>query len=202
MKLGEIRNEPFTTTTTQQKLMNVILIFLIGSLLGILSKFADGTVLGLVGTHIGFWIVIATFIAVRSRSPKAAAVHVFVFLASMLMSYYIYSMILFGFFSTYCFLAWGSIALSSPIGGYFVWYSRGEGWIAALLASLPISILVLDGYSFYYTFKLIQGLDIVFAIVLLFSLNRSRVQQLRIVVLSTVLFILLQRLGILYLLPS
>lgn len=62
----------------------------------------------------GIWVLIATLIAVYSKTQISAALNTFMFFIGMLTGYYIYSAFLFGFFPTSYFLPWGSIALASP----------------------------------------------------------------------------------------
>lgn len=132
-------------------------------------------------TRLGIWILLATIIAVWSRNPRIGALKVFVFFVGMLLIYYIFSMWLFGFFPTYYFIRWGLIALASPIGAYIVWFSRGNGWIAALCAALPISLLVSEGYPFFYMFVITLGFDILAVIILFLVLKMNKKQWLRVI---------------------
>jgi hypothetical protein len=197
-KLVYIRAKSDQVPPLQKRLVRVLFVFMLGALLGFLAKFTDGTVVGLIGTYLGFWIVVTTIVAVRSRSPKAAALHTFIFLMAMILVYYFYSMELFGFFPKDYFIAWGGFALLSPVGGYAVWFAKGNGWIAALCAALPISVLLVEGYSFFYTFSIPQGVDIISAVLLFFLLPANHFQRLRMLPIVTVLFFLMERLGVLY----
>ncbi|MEH7352953.1 DUF6518 family protein [Neobacillus drentensis] len=201
-KLVYIRAKSEKVPPLQQRLVRVLFVFMLGALLGFLAKYTDGLVVGLIGTYLGFWITVTTIIAVRSRSPKAAALHAFVFLIAMLLVYYIYSMLLFGFFPKYYFIAWGSIALISPIGGYAVWYAKGNGWIAALCAAFPISLLLVEGYSFFYTLSIPRGFDIILAVLLFIILPANYFQRLRMLPIVTGLFFLIEQIGLLYYLPG
>lgn len=156
--LRQIRSESQAPTTVQQKVAWVVAVMLLRATLGLLAKFFDSTpVVGLIGTYLGFWIFAATVIAAWSRSPVAAALHVFSFFVAMLVAYYAYSMILFGTFNRYYFLAWVTASLISPLCAVIAWYARGKGWAAALCASLPIALLLLSGLAFY----LFRTLDVV-----------------------------------------
>jgi len=201
-KLVYIRAKSDQVPPFQQRLVRVLFVFMLGALLGFLAKSTDGSVAGLIGTYFGFWIAVTTIITVRSRSPKAAALHSFVFLFAMLLAYYIYSMVLFGFFPMYYFIAWGSIALLSPIGGYVVWYAKGNGWRAAFCAALPISLLLVEGYSFFYTLSIPRGFDIILAGLLFIILPANHFQRLRMLPIVTVIFFLIERLELLYYLPG
>lgn len=158
--LNKIRGEQLASATIQQKTLQLLSLFALGMLLGFIAKYSDTIPSnGIIGnvwcvisdiiTRLGIWILLATIIAVWSRNPRIGALKVFVFFVGMLLIYYIFSMWLFGFFPTYYFIRWGLIALASPIGAYIVWFSRGNGWIAALCAALPISLLVSEGIRFF-----------------------------------------------------
>jgi len=198
----QIRANSATPYTTQQKMWKILFVLVLGALLGFLAKYTDGTMIGLIGTNLGFWIFVTTIVAAWSRTPVAAALHAFVFLAAMLIVYYVYSMLLFGFFPRYYFYAWGSIALLSPIGGYLVWFARGTGWAAAICAALPISFLLVEGYSFVYTFSFPQGFALLAAVILYLCLPANGSQRLRMLPIVLTLSVVLERIGILTYLPG
>lgn len=201
-KLVYIRAKSLKVPTIQQKLLRVLLVFILGVFLGFLAKVTDGLDFGLIGTYLGFWIVVTTIIAVRSRSPKAAALHVFVFLIAMLIVYNIYSMVLFGLFPMYYFIAWGSVVLLSPIGGYAVWYAKGNGWRAALCAAFPISVLLAEGYRFFYTLSIPSGFAVISAVLLFIVLPANSFQRLRMLPILAALVFLIEWFGLLYYLPG
>ncbi|MCM3706322.1 MULTISPECIES: DUF6518 family protein [Cytobacillus] len=148
--LEYVRAKNIEQLAFKRKMGMVLVIFLTGALLGLLAKYTDGTVLGLIGSGLGFWIAAASLLAAWSRTPKDAGLHVLAFFSAMLSAYYLYSMILFGFFPKSQFIFWGGIALLSPICGYAIWFARGEGWRAAFCAAMPISLLIGESFSFIY----------------------------------------------------
>ncbi|MBO0960504.1 hypothetical protein J1P26_12440 [Neobacillus sp. MM2021_6] len=187
-KLVYIRAKSDRVPPLSQRVVRVLWVFLLGALLGLSAK--------LIGTYPVFGVVVASIIAMRSRSPKVAALHVFVFLTTMIITYYIYSMVLLGFSPKDDLIYWGGIALLSPLAGYLVWYAKGNGWRAAFCAALPISMLLVKGNNFFYTFSVSSGLA-VFAAVLLFSiLPANHFQRLRMLPMVTLLFFLLEWLGV------
>lgn len=95
---------------------------------------------------------------------------------------------LFGFFPKYYFIRWGIIALASPIAAYIVWFSRGDGWTAALSAAMPIGLLISEGYPFAYMFQITLEFDILSAFILLLILPINKKQCLRIFI-STLLIV-------------
>ena len=115
--------------TAKQMTKQLCACFLFGALSGVIAKYSDtvpsNSQMGMffdfissVTTRLGIWVLIATIIAAWSRSPKVAAINVFTFFAGMLLAYYKYSQVLFGFFPTYYFLRWGSIAIASSLAAY------------------------------------------------------------------------------------
>lgn len=200
-KLDSVRVKSDIDITVKQKIFRLSAIFLLGAVLGFLAKYLDSVpVLGEIGTYLGFWVLVATLIAAWSRSPMAAALHVFAFFVAMLIAYYLYSMRLFGFFPKYYFIAWGGIALISPICAYIAWYTRGVGWIAAFCASLPIALLLLEGYSFFYTLSIPNGFDVFAAVLLFMILTDEGKQRLRILLCTAIVFLVFWRLDIISLL--
>lgn len=193
---------------TKQKVIRIVLFFIFGIFSGFLAKYVDtipsnGTIGSLINiisnisSRIGIWVFIATIIAAWSRTPKAGAIHVFVFFVGMLLAYYIYSMKLFTFFPTYYFIRWGLIALLSPLAAYVVWFSRGSSWIAVLCAALPIGLLASEGYNFLYTFSPVSGFDLIAAIILFFILPKSKYQYLKVLVFTIFISILLRKFDVL-----
>lgn len=181
---------------------------LLGLVFGLVAKTIDQipasrsfgslmNVIGNISSGIGVWVAIATIISCWSRAPQAGAAYVFLFFAGLLISYYAYSMRLFGFFPTYYFLRWGAIALVSPLAACIVWFGRGEGWGAAIAAALPVGLLASQGYSFFYTFSAIAGFNILAAMVLLIILPKDRYQRIRTLPIMLVVAFSISRLNVL-----
>lgn len=190
MNVNEIRTYEKNSLSKKQVGINVILFFVIGMVLGIVPKYMDtvpsngviGSTINVIAnifSQIEVWVLIATIISSWSKTPISAALNVFMFFFGMILSYYIYSMKLFGFFPSYYFIRWGLIALLSPFGAYVTWYGRGQGWIAALCAALSIGLLMSKGYSFFYLFDISSGFDLIAAILLFFILPINKNSVLR-----------------------
>ena len=203
--LNKVRNQDVLDLTMKQKAIRFLLIFLLGIMLGFGSKYIEGIPhIGQVGdvldtlasifTQIGIWVFIATIISAWSRNPKMGGIYVFLFFSGTLLAYYAYSMKLFGFFPTYYFIRWGVIASMAPLAAYIVWFSRGEGWIAAFCASLPIGLLVYQGYGY---FSIVTRLNLIFAIVLLIILPKGKYQLFRIIPFAIAVAVILKKFSIL-----
>ncbi len=196
-RLERIRTRAGTDLAGQQQLLRVFLALAFGAVMGLVAKGTDGvSVVGDIGTHLGIWVLTATVLAAWSRSPQAAALHVFAFFAGMLGAYYAYSTVLFGFFPRYYLAFWGGVALLSPIAACVAWYARGNGWPAALCASLPVALLLAEGYPFYYTLGIPQGFACLAAALLFVALPAGWAQRLRTIPFVIVEFLLIRQLGL------
>jgi hypothetical protein len=184
-----------------------LLFFALGILIGFIAKYSDTipsnglmgniwSVIKDITSRLGIWVLLATVIAVWSNSPKTGAIKVFAFFVGMLLTYYTYSARLFGFFSTYYFFRWGLIALVSPFAAYIVWFGRGQGWIAALCAALPIGLLAAQGYSFLRTFAVGPGFDFLAAVTLYIVLPKWKYQHLKVLPLVLVVTFLIRHFNV------
>lgn len=153
--------------------------FVFGALLGLVSKHFDSTsIIGDITTRPGIWVLLVTLVSAYSRTPKAAALHTFVFLFGMLLAYYAYTTWLFGFFPARVATAWGVFALLSPAAGYGLWFARGRGWPAVLAGAIPAGFLLSQGYPFYYTHSVVLAFDLAVAALLLLVLPAGRPERL------------------------
>lgn len=207
-RLHKIREAQFASLTVRQKIFQVLWSLAMGMLLGFIAKYSDtipangwtGSVWGLVRdvtSDLGIWVFAASLLAGWSSNPRMGAGKVFFFFVGMLVVYYIYSAWLFGFFPAYYFFRWGVIALASPLAAYMVWYGRGNGWLAACCAAMPIAFLVAEGSSFVYTFAPVQGLALLYAAILFFVLPIDKKQWLRILPAALLIVLILKKFDVL-----
>jgi len=127
--------------------------FIIGIVLGIIAKFADGRNLlyyfpifaDIIG-RFGIWVWVAALIAVRSKTPWLAAVRSFVFFIGMLSAYYGYTVLLLNFFPKSQMILWGIIAMLTPFGGFLIWLIHKNKYYANLIASLPFVLFFTEWY--------------------------------------------------------
>ncbi len=95
---------------------------ILGFILGLTAKLVDVPAI----THIfpifddifgrfGVWIFTATLLAVFSITPLHAAIRGFSFFISMLLTYYVYTILLLGFYPKSQIILWGFVSLISPI---------------------------------------------------------------------------------------
>lgn len=145
---------------------DMIIYLILGTLLGIISKFLD--TISVDGSwwayilhyfaelfsRLGIWVLIAIIIAGYSKTLTKAAVNTFTFFIGMLLSYYLYSAYLFGVFPTSYFLVWGSIALVSPLLAIIVWKIKNNEKNAIYLSALPMGVMLSLslGIDFFYMY--------------------------------------------------
>ncbi|GKV67153.1 hypothetical protein NCCP2331_33060 [Sporosarcina sp. NCCP-2331] len=96
---------PTNVMGKKQKANSVLFSFIFGFASGLIAKILDSTLipnelsfLGLIGSNLGVWIFILSLVAAYSYTPKLAATRVFVFLISMLFSYYMYTILILNLF--------------------------------------------------------------------------------------------------------
>jgi hypothetical protein len=175
---------------------------LLGFVCGIVAKATDSvSIIGDIGTNLGVWVFVATMVAYFSKTRLLAAMNTFLFFIALLAAYYLYAQIAFGFFSHAYFLGWLIVAMVSPIGGLVVWFSRGEGWLAVLCASLPIALLIAEGYPAYYTVQIPLIFDLCCAVILLLVLQKTWRNRGMTFVFSCALAFLIDRFYVLSYLP-
>ena len=138
----------------KNKISDFIFCLVLGLILGITSKYLDTVAVdgswmtnvlnfwGDLFTRLGIWVLIGTIVAAYSKTLIRAAINTFLFFIGMLISYYVYSAYIFGFFPTSYFILWGSIALLSPLLAMIVWKAKNNGRLAVILPALPMGLLL------------------------------------------------------------
>ena len=136
-----------------KKVFYSIAIFLLGIVLGIVSKFLDTTPsneLPFIIESLDFrnffgrfaiWILIAVCISIYSNSSIRAAINVFGFFVGMVTSYYLYSEFVAGFFPRSYALIWFGITAISPLLAFVCWYAKGKSKPAFMLSILILAVL-------------------------------------------------------------
>ena len=148
--LNSIRKEE-KQLSLKRKIINTILLLLLGIILGLISKWLDSRYfdiplldyldLGNFFSNISIWLLIALFISVYSASPKRASINVFIFFLGMTISYHSYTIIFNGFNPKNYMLLWYGITLVSPILAYFVWYVKSNNKYTIILSSIIVFVM-------------------------------------------------------------
>ena len=138
-RLNQIRTP--NRCSIKSALISATLIFVVGVVLGIFSKWLDNLALdstiwwhrlfetldlGNFFSDFAIWLLIAMVIAVFSPSAMRAAHNVFVFFAGMCVAYHAYTVLLSGFNPSSYMMIWYGITLISPFLAMLCWYAKGK----------------------------------------------------------------------------
>ncbi len=128
-----------------------LLLACMGLLLGAGCKILDifTTNLGNLFSQMSIWIFLCTLISIYSSTPARAAFNVFLFCAGMLCSYYVTAEVTASVYSRIFVYGWAVFSLFSPLLAMIVWYAKGKGWMANLLASGVIAAILILAFLLF-----------------------------------------------------
>lgn len=190
-----------------RKIINTSLIFLLGIIFGIFSKWLDNlsindTVwwqhilgvldLGNVFSELGIWIFIAITISVFSKTPLRASLNVFLLFIGMTVSYHLYTIYVSGFNPKSYMMIWYTITLISPILAFICWYAKSKNKISLMISSLILTVMFILSFSigmWYFYFKsIIDTILFIGAILVLYVSPKNSVYNLLIALLLAFVF--------------
>ena len=160
--LEQVRKPQDNISFTKQ-IAETVGIILLGFVLGILQKRMDGAPDNVfllvmqqfdVGNYFGrlaIWILLATIISVYAKSPLRASINTFFFFISMLAGYYLYCNYVLGFLPRTYMMMWMVIAFVSFFMAYICWYAKGNGYIAIIISSVIIGVLLAQAFNLNFT---------------------------------------------------
>ena len=170
-----------------RKIINTIAILLLGIALGTFSKFLDfrqaelPSVLmaidGALDVHnflgrFAIWVLIALCISIYSNSAIRASVNVFALFAGMVVSYYLYSNYVAGFFSRSYAMIWVGFTMISPFLAFVCWYAKGKSRPAFVLSVLILAVL--SNMTFVYGWGYFKARSVLELIVFIIGLTVLR----------------------------
>ncbi len=190
-------------TSLSQKLLYSFLIFLMGIILGVISKALDETPSNLLPlflerldlrnffSRMGVWIFFAVVISVYSKSPIRAAINVFLFFVGMVGSYYLYTIVIAGFFPKSYMMIWIIMTLVSSIMAFICWYAKGEGKIAICISSIILMFISRQAFAFgFWYFDIRNILELLLWILTIVVLYQSPKQIVKVVTIGLLLYFL------------
>ncbi|MFJ7826619.1 hypothetical protein [Psychrobacillus sp. NPDC096623] len=91
---------------------------------------------------------LAVVISVYSKSPVLSAVNVFLFFVGMVGSYYLYTVLVAGFFPKSYMMIWIIMTCISPFLAFVSWYAKGTGIIAISISSIIFVFISRQAFTF------------------------------------------------------
>ncbi|WP_404448017.1 hypothetical protein LG307_03190 [Sutcliffiella horikoshii] len=186
-----------------KKVVASSLLFLTGVMLGVLSKMLDETASNLLPSFLqvwdlrnffsrmGVWLFLAMLIALYSKSPVRAAINVFAFFVGMVGSYYLYTVMVAGFFPKSYMMIWIMMTVISPFVAFVCWYARGKGLPAILISSLLVMFMSRQAFAFGFWYLDIRNiLEFLLWIATIIVLYQTPKQLIKVVAIGLFLYFL------------
>jgi len=207
--LNELRRP--INISLSKKFLYSTLILMAGIILGIISKVLDETASNLLPyflevldlrnffSRVGIWIFLAVLISVYSKSPVRSAINVFLFFSGMVGSYYLYTVMIAGFFPKSYMMIWIVMTVISPFMAFVCWYAKGKGIIAISISSIIFMFISRQAIAFgFWYFHIKYNLELLLWIATIFVLYQSPKQIIKVVITGTFLYFLTAQTNLLW----
>ena len=186
-----------------RKFLYSTLIFIAGIILGLVSKMLETTlsnslpyfleVLDLRNflSRMGVWVFLAILISVYSKSSIRSAINVFLFFVGMVGSYYLYTVLVAGFFPKSYMMIWIMMTCVSPFLAFVCWYAKGKGLIAISISSIIFMFISRQAFVFgFWYFDISNMLEFLLWIATIFVLYQSPKQIIKVVAIGFPFYLL------------
>lgn len=187
------------------------LILIVGIIFGVISKVLDETASNLLPyflevldlrnffSRMGVWIFLAVLISVFSKSPVRAALNVFLFFVGMVGSYYLYTILIAGFFPKSYMMIWIIMTVISPFMAFVCWYAKGKGTIALMISSVIFMFISRQAFAFgFWYLDVINILEFLLWIATIFVLYQSSKQIIKVVSIGLLFYFLTAQTNLLW----
>ena len=164
--LNSIRKEN-NNLSFKRKIINSLLILLLGIVLGFISKWFDSRTfnsfldyldLGNFFSDMAIWLFIALIISIYSKSPIRASINVFLFFLGMNTSYHLYTILFNGFNPKSYMMIWYSLTIISPVLAYICWYAKGKSILSIIIDTCIILVMLVSCFSIGMWYFDIKGI--------------------------------------------
>ena len=160
----------------KKMLLNPIAMFLIGLLLGVVSRLLDIFTdnLGNIFSQMAIWILFGVLISIYSSSKKSAMINILPFCIGMLITYYFVAFVTKGVYSNVFIVGWTVFACLSPIMAYFAWMTKEKGVLPKIIS---VGIVLVSFLSSAILFDRIRFYDIIINGVLIYFLFVKKIER-------------------------
>ena len=160
----------------KKKILNPESMFVIGLLLGIVSRLLDIYTqnLGNIFSQLAIWILFGTLISVYSETKKKAMLNIFPFCIGMLITYYFVAFITKGVYSNIIILCWTIFSFCSPILAYFTWMTKESGVFPKIIS---LGIVVTSVLSSIVFFDRLRVYDLIINVILIYYLFIKKIER-------------------------
>lgn len=203
--LNKIRKPKYISIS--KKIIDSLLIFALGIMLGIISKALDETAsnllplfieqldLGNFFSRIGIWMFIGICVSIYSKTPLRGGINTLLFFTGMVSSYYIYTIAVAGFFPKSYMVVWIVFTALSPFLGAVCWYAKGTHVVSIFLSSLIFAMMMRQAINFgFWYFDISYYLELFLWIATAFVLYQKPKQIAAVIALGVVLFFMTSQL--------
>ena len=190
-------------------IVNSLMIFMSGIILGIISKALDEIPVNLLPTffemidlrnffsRIGFWMFIGICIAVYAKTPLRAALNNILFFIGMVGSYYIYTITIAGFFPKSYMMLWVGMTIISPVLGMLCWYAKGTHIVSVCISAIIFMMMTRQAFNFgFWYFDISYVLETLLWVATIVILYRKPKQIACVIMAGIVLFFITSQLRI------
>lgn len=159
-----------------KKLLNPFMMFIIGLILGVISRLLDIYTknLGNIFSELAIWVLIGVLISINSETKKKAMINIFPFCIGMLLTYYFVAFITNGVYSIDYIIGWTIFALFSPMMAYFTWQSKEDEILSKLIS---IGIVLVSVLSSIILFDRLRIYDYIINLILIYILFSKKVKR-------------------------
>lgn len=159
-----------------KKILNPFMMFIIGLILGVISRLLDIYTqnLGNIFSELAIWILFGVLISINSETKKKAMLNIFPFCIGMLLTYYFVAFITKGVYSKDYIIGWTVFTLFSPMMAYFTWKTKEDGILPKLIS---VAIVLVSILSSIILFDRLRIYDYIINLILIYVLFFKKVKR-------------------------